>query len=66
MLSCCSDGRNIHTSHSRLSLAWLSRENAEMHATFEGISMQFGALAALAGIPQVPPSACGLSAQHEA
>ena len=24
-----------------------------MHATFEGISMQFGALAALAGVPQV-------------
>ena len=24
-----------------------------MHATFEGISMQFGAISALAGIPQV-------------
>lgn len=24
-----------------------------MHATFEGISMQFGAITALAGVPQV-------------
>ena len=29
------------------------REPEEMHATFEGISMQFGAISALAGIPQV-------------